>query len=331
MDTPQIKREKEMNEELLNQKLDQIINLIIGVYRQQQKNEINMHLTSKVLINQIKDAGIMSDIKNAEFKVYSQFGDDGIIQYLISNIDIPESAKTFIEFGVENYTEANTRFLMYNNNWSGYVMDGSLENINYIKQDVVLNWRHHIKAKAAFITADNINALINEGGYNGEIGILSVDIDGNDYWVLKKIDAVNPIIIIAEYNSIFGRNHAVTVPYDQSFIRSQAHYSCLYMGCSLKALCLFAKEKGYTFVGSNSQGINAYFVRNDKLGDIPPVTAEDGYVMSRIRESKDKDGKLTFASGIERLRLMEDMNIYDIEKDNILKIRELYAKELGYS
>jgi hypothetical protein len=320
-----------MNDEIVQQKLDQLTNIVVGIYRQQQKYETCMHLTSKVLIRQLKTAGILPDIREAEFKVYSQFGDDGIIQYLIMNIDIPESSGTFIEFGVENYLEANTRFLLYNNNWSGYVMDSSLENIQFIRQDAVLNWRHHITAKAAFITSDNINELITQGGYTGEIGLLSIDIDGNDYWVLKKIDVVDPVIIIAEYNSVFGKNHAVTVPYDPFFSRSKAHYSCLYMGCSLKALCLLAKQKGYEFVGSNSQGINAYFVRKDKLGSIPAVSAENGYVLSRIRESKDEKGKLTFVSGIERLRLIENMAVYDIERDVTAPIRDIYADELGYA
>jgi hypothetical protein len=320
-----------MSDEAVLQKLDQLTNIVIAMYRQQQKNDLCMHLTAKALLHQLKTGGILPDIRDAEFKVYSQFGDDGIIQYLVMNIDIPESSRTFVEFGVENYLEANTRFLLYNNNWSGYVMDGSLENIQFIRQDTVLNWRHHITAKAAFITSENINDLIKQGGYAGEIGILSVDIDGNDYWVLKNIDIVSPIIIIAEYNSVFGKNHAVTIPYDPSFTRSRAHHSCLYMGCSLKALCLLAQQKGYEFVGSNSQGINAYFVRKDKLGSIPPVSPESGYVRSQIRESKDEQGRLTFVSGIERLRLIENMAVYDIERDVTAPIKELYADELGYA
>lgn len=99
------------------------------------------------------------DIGDNEFKVFSQWGEDGIIQFLIDNIDIKE--KTFIEFGVENYTESNTRFLLQNNNWRGLVIDGSEENISYIKNDSIY-WKHNIKAECAFITKDNINQLINK-------------------------------------------------------------------------------------------------------------------------------------------------------------------------
>ncbi|MFM6253830.1 MAG: hypothetical protein ACKPEQ_32600, partial [Dolichospermum sp.] len=84
-----------------------------------------------------------------------------------------------------------------------------------------------------------------------------MDIDGNDYWVWQAIDCINPAIVISEYNFRFGANKAVTVPYDASFVRSKAHYSNIYYGASLKALCILADKKGYAFVGCNSAGNNA--------------------------------------------------------------------------
>ena len=68
------------------------------------------------------------DLNDYEFKVSSQWGEDGIIQHLINKIEIKN--KVFFEFGVENYTESNTRFLLHNNNWKGLVIDGSVENIS---------------------------------------------------------------------------------------------------------------------------------------------------------------------------------------------------------
>ena len=73
-------------------------------------------------------------IEDIEFKIFSQFGDDGIIQYLINKLDIDRKYHNFIEFGVENYEESNTKFLLLNNNWSGLILDSSSENINYIKK-----------------------------------------------------------------------------------------------------------------------------------------------------------------------------------------------------
>ena len=134
-----------------------------------------------------------------EFQVYSQWGEDGLIQYLIDTIIIERPI--FVEFGVENYKESNTRFLLVNNNWSGLVIDGSLDNIQSIKKDSIY-WRHNLKAECAFITKENINKLIDQNGINGDIGLLSIDVDGNDYWIWDAISVVSPRIVVCEYNSI---------------------------------------------------------------------------------------------------------------------------------
>jgi len=279
-------------------------------------------LAAKVLINQIAARGVLPDIRDAEFKVFSQFGEDGILQYLIRQTRIPRELNTFIEFGVETYVEANTRFLLVNDNWRGLIIDGSEDNIARIKENP-LYWRHDLTAVAAFINAENINQLIADAGFAGEIGILSVDIDGNDYWVWKQIDVVNPIIVVAEYNSVFGPDVAVTIPYDPKFVRSKAHHTNLYWGCSLKALKLLADRKGYALVGSNSAGNNAFFVRRDCLHDLKEISVESAYVESRFRESRDSKGALTFLGGKARLKEIENMGIYDIENDRMVTIRSL--------
>ena len=112
-----------------------------------------------------------SDINKAEFRVYSQWGEDGIIQCLINDIEIKN--KVFIEFGVESYIEANTRFLLINNNWAGLIIDGDQKNIDIIKRDDIY-WRYNLKVDASFITKENINQLFINNGIKGEIGILSV-------------------------------------------------------------------------------------------------------------------------------------------------------------
>jgi len=202
---------------------------------------------------------LAAEIQQAEFRVFSQWGEDGILQHLLRHVSV--SRKIFVEFGVENYTESNTRFLLMNDNWAGLVIDGSAANIEYIKQDEIY-WRYNLKAEAAFITKDNINDLIRRNGISGEIGLLSVDIDGNDYWVWDAIDSVIPSIVVVEYNARFGPERAVTVPYDPAFVRAAAHHSNLYWGASLAAFCLLAKRKGYSFVGCNTAGNNAFFVQS---------------------------------------------------------------------
>jgi hypothetical protein len=256
----------------------------------------------------------IKDIKDNEFQVYSQWGEDGIIDYLIRNVDVKQ--KIFVEFGVENYWESNTRFLLINNNWSGLVIDGSLDNIQHIKQDSIY-WKYNLKAVQSFINKENINNILSENGIAGEVGLLSIDIDGNDYWVWKAIDSISPAIVIIEYNSRFGMDRAVTIPYTPTFVRCEAHYSCLYAGASLKALLNLGKAKGYSFVGSNTAGNNAFFVRTDlKPSNIREVTLEEGYVTSQFRESRDRVGNLSFLASYEVDELLHSLPLVDLESDH---------------
>ena len=268
-------------------------------------------LLAKMLMGQTAARGTLPNIQDAEFKVFSQFGEDGILQYLVRETKLAKPLNSFVEFGVETYQEANTRFLLLNDNWRGMVIDGSAKNIAQMKSSRIF-WRHNLTAVAAFIDRDNINRLIKDAGFSGEIGILSVDIDGNDYWVWEAIDVVNPVIVVAEYNSVFGGDRAVTVPYDPSFVRAKAHHSNLYWGCSIKALELLGNRKGYALVGSNSAGNNVFFVRKDQLHHLKPMRAEDAYVESQFRESRDVDGCLTYLSGQARYQAIAHLPLVDV-------------------
>lgn len=286
-----------------------------------QMDEMKL-LSCKILINQMKSTGPCQHIRETEFKAFSQFGDDGIIQYLIHNAEI--HAETFVEFGVEDYSECNTRFLLMNNNWRGLVMDGSKENIERIRQRD-LYWRYDLTALHCWIDRENINNTIASAGFAGPLGLLSIDVDGNDYWIWESLNAVDPSIVIVEYNSVFGNEHAVTIPYDQNFNRTKAHYSNLYWGASLKALCRLGYQKGYVFVGCNNSGNNAYFVKTDRLGNVKPANLETDYVKSKYRESRDPEGRLTFLGGGERLDSIRDLPVYDIETGEVRKIKDLGA------
>ena len=249
-------------------------------------------------------------LSEAEFRIFSQFGEDGIIQYLISKVPIEH--EIFVEFGVEDYSESNTRFLLCNDNWRGLILDGGTTHIDFVRSNT-LGWRHTIDARSVFITRENINETIAAAGISGDIGLLSVDIDGNDYWVLEAIDVVSPRILIAEYNSTFGPDAAVSVPYDPGFDRTKAHYSTLFWGASLAALCLAASRKGLAFVGSNSAGNNAFFVRRDLLGDLRELTPQEGWVDARFRESRDSEGNLTYISGrANKVAAIADLSVIDV-------------------
>ncbi|RFM32307.1 hypothetical protein DXN04_25855 [Chitinophaga silvisoli] len=279
------------------------------LYNIRKSQQTDILLLGALLARQNKALPILENIADAEFKVFSQAGDDGIIQYLIHKVQIHR--KIFIEFGVENYVESNTRFLLRHDNWSGLVIDGSRKAIEYIMSDDIY-YQHDLQAFEAFITKDNINDLISSAGISGEIGLLSVDIDGNDYWVWKAIDVVQPVIVVAEYNSVFGMDRALTVPYKSDFVRSVAHYSYLYFGASLKALCLLAEEKGYSLVGCNAIGNNAYFVRKDRMGELKALNVEEGYVESQFRESRNKQGQLNYLRGAQRYACIQGMPVVNV-------------------
>lgn len=299
--------------------LNKIFNNVISETRDHK--EIEKILLGKILINEYKKKQNIDNLSEVEFKVFSQFGEDGIIQWIVSKLQI--SNKSFIEFGVGDYRESNTLFLLMNNNWKGLIFDCNKKNIDSIINDEEY-WKYDLTAGCELITKENINELFLQNGFKGDIGLLSIDIDGNDYWIWDAIKVISPQIVICEYNSVFGDQHAITIPYSHMFNRTKAHYSNLYMGASLPALCMLADTKGYDFIGSNSAGNNAFFVRKDCSGPFQKISAKQGYIKSNFRESRDLSGKLTLISGNERLKLIEEMDVYDIQRESILKIKNLF-------
>ncbi|WP_080057933.1 NADH dehydrogenase [Spirosoma aerolatum] len=290
--------------QFLNEPLQAQIRDVQIQLRQAKEDNVATKLVTGAVLAKLARAA--KSLREAEFKVFSQFGDDGIIQYLISHVK--PRVDTFIEFGVEDYEEANTRFLLLNDNWKGLIIDGSAAFIDAIKASSFF-WRYSLKAIASFVTAENINQLLVSSGLTGQIGLLSIDVDGNDYWIWKAITAVDADIVVIEYNSVFGVERAISVPYKPDFVREQAHYSYLYFGASLPALYNLALEKGYAFVGCNQAGNNAYFVKREKLNGIPELSVEEGYVYSRFRESRNQEGQMSFLDGIERSALLEGLPV----------------------
>jgi hypothetical protein len=262
-------------------------------------------------------------LRDAEFTVFSQFGEDGILQFLVQRVPIDD--EVFVEFGVEDYHESNTRFLLVHDNWRGLIIDGGTTHVEFLRA-TGLGWRHHIDAVSAFIDRDNINGLIRSAGIEGDIGVLSVDIDGNDYWVLERIDAVSPRILIVEYNSTFGPEAVITVPYDPGFVRGEQHPSWLYWGASLAALTRLAESKGYALVGGNRAGNNAFYVRRDVLGDMPEVSVREAYAPSRFRESRGPGGELNYISEHrDRLALFADMPVWDLDRGATVTVGERFG------
>lgn len=252
-------------------------------------------------------------LQDVEFSVSSQWGQDGIIDWLVERADIPAALHSFIEFGVESYRVSNTRFLLQTRNWRGLIMDSGSEVLPSVQTDG-LYWKHDLTVKQAFITRENINALIVSAGFSGEVGLLSIDVDGNDYWVWEAVSAVNPVICICEYNAVFGDVHPLSVPYDPGFDRAQAHFSHLYFGASIVALRSLAARKGYRFVGTNLAANDAFFVREDYAKRFVDRSLRNIQALpSRFRESRDREGRLNYIGGLERLQTIAAMPVIDTE------------------
>jgi len=285
----------------------------------QRKMETSLLALGSILSNQQRliNTKVINDY---EFKIFSQSGEDGIIQYLIKNIHIEN--KIFVEFGVENYMESNTRFLMMNNNWSGFIMDCSSKAIKSIRKR---EWfcLYDLQTKCAFINKENINLLLKESGFKN-IGLLSIDIDGNDYWIFKQIDfsELNPSIVIVEYNALFGYERPISVPYDKNFNRTKAHFSNLFFGGSLAAFDYIAEQKGYSLVCCNNLGSNAFFVRNDLLNDkVSKKSVIDAYREEKFRQSRDKEYKLSLLSRYERKSIIKNLDVINVITNEVEKVQ----------
>jgi hypothetical protein len=209
-------------------------------------------------------------------KVYSQTDEDGIIQEIFKRIGV--TSKTFVEFGVENGLENNTLKLLLEG-WSGLWIEGSESCVLQIKskfQDVLSSGR--LKITAAFIDRDNINSLIGTH-FKGEIDLLSLDIDGNDIYILESMSIINPRALVVEYNGKFPPPMDIAQQYNPGHRWDGSDYG----GSSLEAITRVAKCKGYRLVGCGIAGNNAFFVRSDLVADKfhCPFTAENHYQPAR--------------------------------------------------
>lgn len=275
------------------------------------KNKLN-----KIRINQgkildlsIKDKSL-NELNDYHYSIFSQFNEDSVIQYLIKNLKIEN--KIFIEIGVENYEEANTRYLLENNNWEGLIIDNSKENINIIKKQNYF-WRYKLKAENAFINVENVNEIIDKYKFPKQIGLLSIDIDGNDYWIWEAISVVSPDILVIEYNALYGSEKSLTLKYEKNFKRpDKGIYKCLY-GASLKALTSLSERKGYSLVATNLNGNNAFFVKKALLNDkVYEQDYKTCFKENSFKEHIDKNGEISALRKEEIDELLNNKNVIEV-------------------
>ena len=284
--------------------------------------EIQKELILKAKLLSVKNRYFkkIKDLSDIEFQVYSQWGEDGIIDWLINKY--PEIPKSFLEIGTQDYKESNTRFLLINKNWNGFIIEADKAAVKDIKSQRIY-WKHNLRAINEFITKDNINNVIKKFNIPKKIGLLSLDIDGVDYWVLKKLSALDPSIIVCEYNSLFGQKKSVTVPYKSNFIRSKEHYSNLYYGASINAFIDLMKKKNYFLIGTNSAGNNAFFVKKNIWNKVKKLIITKKVFVSKFRESRNIKGVLTFLEKKKSLELIKNKFMIDLKDNSKKKIFKL--------
>jgi len=206
------------------------------------------------------------------FKLYSQNDEDGIIQEVFRRIGVTHH--TFVEFGVEAGVECNSAKLLIEG-WRGLWIEAKPENAAAIRrrfspflQDGRLTLRQ------SRVTAENIDGLLADAGFDGEIDLLGIDIDYNDYWVWKAITA-RPRAVVIEYNASLRPPLSLTVPYDPEGSWDGSNF----YGASLEALTRLGADKGYRLVGCSIAGVNAFFVRADLCSTkfLEPATAAEHY------------------------------------------------------
>jgi len=223
--------------------------------------QLTLMMEYKRLLNQGHKPLSFMDIG---FRIYSQHEEDGILLFIFSLIGIIN--KQCVEICAGNGKECNTTNLIINHRWIALLCDGKKQNIKVAKRffQSCLDTKYWPpKIAHHWITRGNINQIISDNGFSGEIDLLSLDIDGNDYWIWKEMDCISPRVVVLEYNHLWGPDRAVTVPYADDFKAGFTKYGSDYAGASLMAFVKLAKEKGYRLVGTNAISTNAFFVRTD--------------------------------------------------------------------
>ena len=224
-------------------------------------------------------SGDVPSLADTGFRVFSQFEEDGILLFIFSVIGM--GSKTFIEIGADDGINSNCANLALNFGWFGLFIDSnprSIERGQRFYSRYPHRWAYAPKFMRASVTRENINPLIADAGLGGEIDFLSIDIDGNDYWIWDALEIVRPRVVMIETHVNFGLRNLV-VPYDPDFLPPGKHPQ--YHGASPVAMQKLGAKKGYRLIGANALGFNFIFIQNEIAEDLLPAAALDDVLRHR--------------------------------------------------
>ena len=244
-------------------------------------------------------------INRMEYRVFSQHREDGIIDYLLESMGIDTG--TFVEFGF-SAAQCNCLNIALDRRFAGTFIDGSLEKCSMAKEAYRWLGLKNVQVIHSFLTAENLNTVIADCGVPLEVDVLSVDVDGNDYWFWSELDATYAKIVVIEYNASFGSRLSVTVPYDPDFRRYEKHHSGFYHGASLRALEHLGRKKGYRLVACDATGVNAFFLRDDLCTEVTETLS----VQEAFRENRGRV-KYKGVSQKKQLEIIRDLDLVVID------------------
>ena len=292
------------------------------VFKKNSEREIFMIGTSHIL-NMRKNYTNIKNLEEVDYKIYSQNGEDGILDYLLTRLKI-EKPK-FIEIGVGDYYESNTRFIFERTSCEGLIIDI----IDDFKHKVEKNtnvWRGNLKILQKKINSENFLSIIEEHNFIQDIDLFSIDVDGIDYWILEKLPKKFCKIIVAEFNPYFGSELEVTVPNDPEFDRTKYHYSNLCFGASLRSIVELLTKKGFTFLGTNLFRNNVFFVNDDFKNelsiDFPETKDLSKYTNANFRESRDINNNKSFITPDKIINEITECNVVDLS-DGMKEIKKI--------
>ncbi|MDX1460782.1 MAG: hypothetical protein R3348_06965 [Xanthomonadales bacterium] len=228
---------------------------------------------------------VSMDLRDVGWSVYSQHEEDGLLLYVFARIGVEHYR--CVDMCVGTGLESNTANLIINHRWTGLLIDGDEDNLAiarsfYESRRETRYWPPELRH--AWLTRDNVNDVIGRAGCSGEIDLLSLDMDGVDYWIWKALDVVQPRVVVAEYNHLLGPEARLSVPYSDHFVAEFTEYGSDYAGASLGAFIDLAASRGMRFVGTNAIGTNAIFVREDLAGVmLPEADPHDAFLHPRAQ------------------------------------------------
>lgn len=198
------------------------------------------------------------------WSVHSQHEEDGILLYIFALIGTTN--KHCVELCAGNGIECNSANLIVHHKWTGLLVDADERNVAtgrafYASHHNTRVWPPTFVQQ--WVTRGNVNQILSANGFVGEIDLLSIDVDGVDYWLWEAIDTVSPRVVVTEINHLWGPESSVTVPYSDDFVGGFTEHGSDYAGASLAAFVRLARRKGYRLVGTNAFATNAFFVRQD--------------------------------------------------------------------